>query len=536
MKKTTNYLCMFLALALLFTLSACNNSTSPASTPPGTGSPTETGEPADTKGPEQTNGDQPQYGGTLDIVNMAEGASPIGVPWENLANDQALMEPAIETLMRQDVLGNMHPNLAEDWTLDMDAKTLTFNLREGVKFHDGTDFNAEAAAWCLQQAMEANVLTQFTGARADGEYKLVLEFDTYMNTSLNVLSGGSSGFISPTAFEENGIEWARDNPVGTGPFKFESFTRGVELSYVKNDEYWVAGKPYLDGVSYHFIKDQMTQQAAMQQAGDEGIDVLLTSSGEQVSALTSMGLDVAIQSTGPNCLVPSSTDPDSPLANLKVRQAIYYAIDRDSIVAARGFGVWQPSYQFCEKGRDEHNDSLDSGTYDIEKAKQLMEEAGYADGFSTTIYGMPNFADRDALTAIQSQLAMIGITVSLEFPDSGGYSSMRRATWDGLLFHHIRSSANANTSYRFYVDTGLNDLAAMARPQSLLDATTASMQAPEYDTVLSGKVNQEIYDDMTMIPVYDVFDASIMQTFVRDAELAQWSSCKFIPENTWLAE
>ena len=324
--------------------------------------------------------------------------------------------PCIETLLREDSGGNVHPFLATEWTVDLDAKTLTLTLQEGVKFHDGTDFNADAVVFCLQHSIDAAVLPQYTGVSAVDEYTVELTFDSFSNSALNALASRSNGFISPTAFEENGLEWARQNPVATGPFKFDSFTRGDVLKYVRNDDYWQEGKPYLDGVYHHFITDTMTQQAAMQTEGEEGIDVLNTSSGEQISTLTAMGLEATYLPIGPMVLVPNSANGDSPLSDLKVRQAIYHAIDRESIVAARGFGVWTSAFQYVPSGWAAHVDELDTDPYDPDLAMELLEEAGYSDGFSTNIICMPNFADKDAMVAVQNQLVPWASPLSCSSP------------------------------------------------------------------------------------------------------------------------
>ncbi|HEJ83346.1 MAG TPA: hypothetical protein ENO25_02155, partial [Desulfobacteraceae bacterium] len=104
-----------------------------------------------------TNAETPQYGGIIKIVDMAEGAQPIGVPWENQTIDTKLMPPVIETLLREDVSGKVSPHLAKDYKVDLENKTITFWLHDGIKFHDGTDFNADAAKWCIQKAMDNKV-------------------------------------------------------------------------------------------------------------------------------------------------------------------------------------------------------------------------------------------------------------------------------------------------------------------------------------------------------------------------------------------
>ena len=124
-------------------------------------------------------------------------------------------------------------------------------------------------------------------------------------------------------YKRQGIEWARENPVGTGPFKLEKYTHGESIRYVKNEDYWQEGKPYLDAIEYIFMSDVMTQNAAMQQTGADSIDVLNTNSAEQIVTMENMpGLSISSYSIGPVSLIPSSLDESSPLSKLEVRQAI----------------------------------------------------------------------------------------------------------------------------------------------------------------------------------------------------------------------
>ncbi len=173
-----------------------------------------------------------------------------------------------------------------------------------------------------------------------GDYEIALKYDEYANDVLTGLTTHSNAMISMESYEKNGEDWAKDNPVGTGPFMLKSYNRGASIEFEKNPDYWQEGKPYLDGIEYHFIKDTMTQNVAMQAEGDQSIDVLQTTSGEQISYLRELGLNVISAPMGTNCLVPSSTIEGSPLSKVEVRQAISYALNRQPIVDARGFGVW----------------------------------------------------------------------------------------------------------------------------------------------------------------------------------------------------
>lgn len=517
-------LSLVLILALV-PLAACSSSSSS-----GTAS-TQSGTAAAKTGPQGQ-----EYGGILKIVNSAEGAAPLGVPWETIGIDTLLMGPCIETLAIEDVSGKLTPCLATDWSVDAAKKVIIANLRQGVKFHDGTDFKADAAVFSIQHYIDAKQAPGWTGVKATGDYQIEISFETYGNAYLNRLASRSMGMISTAAFEKNGIEWARINPVGTGPFKFESFQRGDSVKYVKFEDYWQEGKPYLDGITYLFIRDPMTQQAALQSTGEQSIDVLSSQSGEQAQTMGSLGMNVVKNPIGPISLIPDSKDPNSPLSKKEVREAISYAIDREGIVKARGFGIWTPAYQAVPEGWPAHIADFKNQEYNVAKAKELLAAAGYPNGFTTKIHAMPGLVDKDAMVAIQSQLAQVGITVQLEFPDSGGYQAMRVGKWDGFLAQHTRALANINQGFTIYwLSTG-GQFPELQRPEGMDELILASTTTVNIDAAATQAINKALMDETAIIPVYNVYDCYIMKPNVKDTGFSEYSSSTiFLPTEAWIS-
>lgn len=469
----------------------------------------------------------PQKGGILNLVTTAEGGLPLGVPWETTGIDTILMGPCVETLGVEDSEGNVHPWLATDWEVDQsdpaDPK-ITLNLRQGVKFHDGTDFNAEAARWVIDEAIKANMMAGFESVEAMGEHRLVIHLDAFRNTALTKLASRTIGMVSPTAFQKNGIESSRWNPVGTGPFKFESLERGNVLKYTRNENYWDAGKPHVDGVWFHFIRDPMTAQAALASTGEQAIDVISTLSAEQGATLldTIDGLYVLSNSIGPISLIPDSAKPASPLANKTVRFAISHAIDREGIVQARGFGQLTPAYQWIPERWNASLPNFTGTPYDPEKAKQLLAEAGYPNGFATKIIVMPGMIDKEAMVAVQNQLGAVGIEVELEFPDSGGYANYRFNGWDGFMAMHTRVLSNYNQSCELYWLVSGKQWPDLQRPAGLEDAITASAKTEKMDSAAGQKISQIIADDMMIIPIYNVNDYWVCKDSVHDFGFGDW--------------
>lgn len=518
-----------LFLILSFLVAAC---TSPATQTGSTGQQAK----ADTKQGQS----QPQYGGIMRVIENSEGGAPIGYPPEIRGIDTKLPKPAIETLLREDVNGKYHPWLAEAWKVDTDKNTITLTLKKGVKFQDGTDFNAEAVKWNLQNAIDSKNVTGWNSIDVVDEYTVRINVEKYQNNYLSSLAGFTTGgIISPTAFEKNGIDWARVNPVGTGPFKLETYERASKITFKKWDGYWQKGLPYLDGIEYVFIRDAMTQQAAMMAKGDEKVHALSVMSGEQAATLKAQGLEVLSMPVGPVSLIPDSKNADSPLSKKKVREAISYAIDRDAIVKARGFGYWQPAYMIPNPGNLGYVSDWKGPAYDPKKAKDLLTEAGYPNGFKTKIIVMPALVDRDAMTAVQRQLGEVGIQVELEFPDSGGYTKYRwGGGWNnGFLAQHTRMLSTFNLTYNFYWPETTQQFPPLQRPEGLLDKIAESLRTAEPEAKRGEELTRILLEDTTIIPIYYVNEMYIVQPNLRDSGYNEWSASTIhTPEKTWLSK
>ena len=323
----------------------------------------------------------PEHGGILKIVNMAEGGTPIGVPWENWTIDTHLDDARHRDAPRRGCLRKVHPHLATGYKVDLHAKTITFFLRKGVKFHDGTDFDAEAAKWNFDQAINAKEAPGLGSRSISSTHTIRVHFKAWENDFPSRAGQRGLGMISPTAFKKNGKEWAEWNPVGTGPFKFVKFQRGNILQYRKNENYWMKGKPYLDGIDYLFIRDPLTQEAALRTTDPEQrIDVLAVTSGEQATMMKAQGFKILGMPIGPVSFIPDSANADSPFSKQKVREAVSYAIDREGIVKARGFGIWKPAYQIQPDNMLSYIPNFQGTPYNPQKAKHSSQKPAIPTG------------------------------------------------------------------------------------------------------------------------------------------------------------
>jgi peptide/nickel transport system substrate-binding protein len=221
-----------------------------------------------------------------------------------------------------------------------------------VTFHDGSKLDASVVEWYFAMAKASGFLNPgIVGVEATGEYEVVVKLNGYLNNALNILASHAFALCSKENLEKNGEEYAGENPVGTGPFVFKDKKVGISITYARYDNYWQEGKPYLDGIEYVFITDVMTQNAAMMAKTSDAADVVGVTSAEQIALLREdPDLNVKLLPIGPTIMMPSGINPDSPWSIREVRQALSWAIDREAICEARGFGIFTPATQFVAEG------------------------------------------------------------------------------------------------------------------------------------------------------------------------------------------
>jgi peptide/nickel transport system substrate-binding protein len=259
---------------------------------------------------------KPRYGGTLRLSENFDGVN-IGYPPTTVKTNYAFrqMQSAIETLLRFDKAGQLVPWLATAFKGDAKTKTITFTIRKGVKFHDGTDLDAEAVKWNLEQHRVTKTpgtekMTSITVLNP-GSIRIDLsQLDSTVTANMAQFLGM---VVSPTAYKKNGQAWSEKNPVGTGPFKFVSQEKEVRTIYTKFDDYWQKGKPYLDRVEFMSIVDIQTRELALRRGE---IDVALRIATKSVTQLEKEGY-IVVRATGGSCticLVPSSANSNSPFA------------------------------------------------------------------------------------------------------------------------------------------------------------------------------------------------------------------------------
>ena len=477
--------------------------------------------------------DNVKYGGTFKLVlDVSPGGNP-GYPVEIRGDMVATTQLFCESLLHESVKGEYAPWLAESYDLAPDGKSITFKLRKGIKFHDGSDFNAEAVAWNLQQWLDGGRAPTWSSIEILDDYMVRVNMTKWRNTGFGGFTGGSF-MISPTAFKKHGIDWARNNPIGTGPFIFDYFKRDTGARGVKNSNYWRKGQPYVDAFEISYVPDQMTQKALMQ---SKQADALVVELGKVAAETIDMGMNTITQHGATFSLFPSSAEAESPFRHLKVRQAVEYAIDREAIAKGLGFGMWQAPYQLAPPDNATFEPDFSGRKFDPEKAKQLLAEAGYPKGFKTTLYPAPVMINKDVNVAVQSYLKKVGIDARIEYWEHASYAPiMNRKTWEGLIMQPLPAFANWNfTLWLFFYSKEAGWFVSTEKSDRFMAALDESLNSLMPDVELMRKANRIAYEDCMIIPVYEGGKGYALQQYVREGGFVERGfPVYFNAETVWL--
>jgi peptide/nickel transport system substrate-binding protein len=416
----------------------------------------------------------PQTGGILTVISPNVPTS-FGYPIKSTGFAPIFaMQPCLEAFIDADINGNILPKLATSWVIAPDKTSITFTLRQGVKFHDGTPFNAQAAKWNLDL-----FLTRGTGSPADwksvdvvDDYTVRINLKAFKNTQL---SNMTYQMVSPTAVQKNSTDWAITNPVGTGPFKFKNFVPNASMEFEKFSDYW-GSKPLVDGIKFIYIVDATTASMAF-----KGGDALVWESADARTAyeMIKQGGYKEENRRGPIMnLVPDSKNTDSPWAKLDVRQALEYAIDKQAIVDTFGYGTFEVTTQPNVPEQFGHVPNLASERkYDPKKAKELLTKAGYPNGFSTTII-TSSALPKDPLVAVQDYLSAVGITATIDVQSASKWADTRASGWKNGLFYVTHGATDYNyCAYleRYYLPTSTFAYPVLGYPDGWIEAINKMM-------------------------------------------------------------
>jgi ABC-type transport system substrate-binding protein len=348
----------------------------------------------------------------------------------------------------------------------------------------------------------------------DNTIKINLNY--YDNTILR--SFENEQVISPTEFAKFGLDYMRKNPIGTGPFKFVKYDQDTLLVGEKFKDYWDTGKPYLDRIETVYIPDRTTQKAAMQSG--QG-DVVLVEYGKQTDDYKKMNMfDMLAQPQATAFMVFDDLNKDSPFYNQKVREAVDYAINREWLATNLGFGQWQPCYQLPPRPSTAWDKTYTGRQHDVAKAKALLAEAGYPNGFQTQLLPNPEGVNRDVWVAVQSQLAEAGIKADLQFLEGAKFVDVRMgAGWhNAIVADTMPSWGNMNVAINMMYGPDAMFFPSMDKNRpDWVAAINASKATEKVDTALVQKAMRVLYANASVIPVNDAGRCYVWKPYVKDA-------------------
>lgn len=477
---------------------------------------------------------EPKSGGTFKLIRYTGAGRSIGFSPGIGRTDRTDAQCALESLLRVYLDLRIEPMLATSWKIAADRSSITFNLRKGVKFHDGTDWNAEAAKFNLEMFKTAKRpgTKNWTAIKAIDNHTIQVDLGKWSNTILEEI--GTILMMSPTAFKTMGKEKINWHPVGTGPFKFVSLDRDVSTIYEKFDDYWQKGKPYVDRVELLVIKDPVTQASAME-AG-EG-DALYSPNLKVGADLKAKGFQSIYRHDGTFSMMPDSANPDSPYSDKRVREAVEYALDKPAIMKALGHGFWEPAYQFACPYNKGQIVNYRGREYDPKKAKSLLKDAGYSKGFDTTIIVFPG-TSREIMGAVQGYLSQVGIRAQLEFPDMGKYMKTRRGGWkNAMLAAPWSIHTNLGRTLTTYAASSSGDYVKVKRPAEIDKLIEEAVSTIEIDGEKIEKVVRLWAEEAVCITLWYIGSPRSLRAGVQDTRFLDFASnYDWAPDSVWLSK
>lgn len=535
-------------------LAAC--APAPAATPaaPGSGAAPPAGAPATPK-------EAPQRGGVLQFGIRQEGRHLF--PWKGEIVETQLSTPVYETLLKYDhrfdldyrIDFEVFPHLARRWEQPAD-NVFVFDLQQGVKWHDGRDFTADDVVWSLNDLRNpqnpyprAEVIRGISQVEKLDSHRVRVTLQAPSADFLAILALPSNQiFMLPKHLGEQGANFEK-TMVGTGPMKLKAADLKSVVVYERNDTYWQAGKPYLDGGHFFLGREQAAMQAALAAKEMDFLNVGDKAQFDGVMAAVPGLQNTSYVQTIANHLYPRQDRP--PFNDIRVRRALNLAIDRPAMLKTLTFdrGVINPPAAVgFKKGWGISQEEL--ATYpgwrqpkeqDLAEARKLLAEAGYASGLKTSILATRQRSTSPPIgEAASGQLRVVGIDAELNFPDhgvylkaeaSGDYDIVMALAADAIPYNerlvnwfHSKGSFN-KVGPR---DAKLDDL--IERLERTMDVATRKKLV--YD------IQKTILDNVYAIPTIDLATFAMWQPWLKSYALCycaqayaiSWTDMWFDPQ------
>lgn len=460
-------------------------------------------------------------------AGLAAAPSSMDPHFATTGQNQQLAAVLYDRLIHISGDGNFVPGLATEWSVSDDRLTWTFTLREGVTFHDGSPFTAADAVFTFERIPEVpNSPAPFTqrlaaieSAEAVDDYTLVIttsspapglptDLSTIYIVSQGVGEAASADFDRGTA------------AIGTGPYRQVSYSPGENLMLERNPDYW-GDAPDFGEVTIRFLENSASRVASLQAGEVDFIDAVppndlerlrqmdqITVVAEPSARLIYMGLDQGGETT------PQVSGIDTnPFLDLRVRQALSHAINREAIVERIQFGSGAPAGQFAPEGIFGHDPDIAAPEYDLDRARELLAEAGFENGFSLTVHGPAGryINDADVVLAVGQMWSQLGLDIEVETLPFNVYSPAATAReYSAFLFSFGITTGESSLGYRNVLGTfdeergwGSNNRFRYSNESfdAALAAAFAAFDDDERQSYLQ-EVARIAAEDVALIPLY----------------------------------
>lgn len=324
-----------------------------------------------------------------------------------------------------------------------DDTTLKLTIREGVKFHDGSDMNAEDVKFTLDLIDQRGALFvgNYESCTIDDDYHVTVKLKDPNPAFLSILTLPQAAVV-PAEYDEASFG---ENPIGTGPYKLKEAVEGDYYTVERFDDYW--GEPAKTQFLTMKIVPEASQRTMMLETGEVDVaydipnnDISRVQENKDLQILTCPSMKIILMEL--NC------DSDGPVGNADVRKAVECAIDKQTIVDSLLYGFGTVSDNIVPQAAEDYRE-YESNSYDPERAKSLLQQAGYGDGFELTLWTNSNQTNTEIAQVMQSQLAEVGITLNIVTQDDNTSFSLIEAGEDFDLMLDFWQTNSGHADYVF---------------------------------------------------------------------------------------
>ena len=455
---------------------------------------------------------------TLKIGTLSNDANQLDPHISTKSQDKILFPWVFNGLVRfkpgSADLSQMEADLAKSWTSSDDGLTWTFKLREGVQFHSGYgEFTAEDVVFSLNRASNKETSTAYKGyadfasVTATDKYTVKIVLAKSIPSLLGMVTNYHGGYIvSKKAVEKLGDNF-KTNPIGTGPFAFSEYQSKRQVTLVANKDYF-RGAPKIDKIIYRYLPDEASRELAFV----NGELDLIYGTREQrwvERVRKEKGVKVDIIGLGElRTLHMNATK--GPLKDIRVRQAIAHAVNRDEMVAFVGQDVAQASVSVVPQGYLGHSSDVPLYKHDIAKAKALLKDAGYPKGITLNVIITKVASLRVPMEILQAQLRKAGIILDLEVVEHSAFHKLiRKDASDLVLYGAARFPVADSYLTQFYLSdsivgtpTGITNFSHCDVAD--IEINTARSEAdPNRQLALWKIAQQKILKESYTVPIFE---------------------------------